>query len=132
MTSAIFASSCVARDDVEREQEMLRSDVLVLELLRLVEGPVEHLRERRRHGRLLLRALDARLLRQRRLGLRAQRLRVGNELARQFLVEEREEEMLGIELGVAVPARHLLRRGDGLLRLDRELVEIHLVRLPFG
>ena len=104
---------------------MLRRDVLVLELLRLVEGAVEHLGERGRHGRLLLRALDARLLRECRLGLRAQRVGVGHELARQLLVEEREEQVLGIELGVAAPARKLLRSRDGLLRLDRQLVEIH-------
>ena len=125
VTSAIFASSCVARHDVEREQEVLRRDVLVLQLLRLVEGAVEHLRELRADLRLLLRALDARLLGERRLGLRAQRVRVGHELARQLLVEQREQQMLGIELGVAVAARELLRRRDGLLGLDRELVEVH-------
>ena len=120
----------VARDDVEREQEVLRRDVLVLQLLRLVEGAVEHLRELRADLRLLLRALDARLLGERRLGLRAQRVGVGHELARQLLVEQREQQMLGIELGVAVPARELLRCRDGLLGLDRELVEVHAL-LPF-
>ena len=104
---------------------MLRCDVLVLELLRLVDGAVEHLRERGGHAGLLLRALDARLLRERRLGLSTQRVRVGDELARQLLVEEREQQMLGVELGVAAPARELLRCRDGLLGLDRELVEVH-------
>ena len=125
VTSAIFAKQLVARHDVEREQEVLRRDVLVLHPLRLVEGAVEHLRELRADLRLLLRALDAGLLRERRLGLRAQRVHVGDELARQLLVEEREQQMLGIELRIPVPARELLRRRDGLLRLDRELVEIH-------
>ena len=111
---------------------MLRGDVVVLHPLRLVESAVEHLRQRGGEARLLLRALDARLLRQGRLGLRAQRVRIGNKLARQLLIEQREEQMLGIELRVAAPARQLLRGCDRLLRLDRELVEIHLVGLPFG
>ena len=117
----------VARHDVEREQEVLRGDVLVLELSRLVGGAVEHLRERRGDARLLLRTVDARLLRERGLGLRAQRLRVGNELARQLLVEQREQQVLGIELGIAAPARELLRRGDRFLRFHGELVEVHYV-----
>ena len=76
-------------------------------------------------ARLLLRALDPGFLRERRLGLRAKRLRVRDELARQLLVEEREEEMLGLELGVAVPTRKLLRCRDRFLGLDRELIEVH-------
>ncbi len=40
---------------------------------------------------------------------------VRHELARQLLVEEREQQMLGIELRVAAPARQLLRGRDGLL-----------------
>ncbi len=104
---------------------MLSRDVLVLELARLVESTVEHLREGRGDGRLLLRALDPRLLSQRRLGLCAQRLRVGNKLARQILVEQREQQVLGIELRVAVPARELLRRRNRLLGPGRELVEVH-------
>jgi hypothetical protein len=78
----------VARDDVEREQQVLGRDVLVVHALRLVEGPVEHLRERGADLRLLRRALDRRLAAQRGLGLRAQRSRVRNELLRQLLVEQ--------------------------------------------
>ena len=44
----------VARDDVEREQQVLGRDVVVVHALRLVEGLVEHLRERRADLRLLL------------------------------------------------------------------------------
>ena len=61
----------VARNHVEREQEVLGCDVLVLHPLRLVEGAVEHLREGGGSAGLLLRAVDARLLRECRLGLRA-------------------------------------------------------------
>ena len=62
----------VARNDVEREQQVLGRDVVVLHALRLVLGLVEDARERGGHGRLLLRALDRRLAADRRLGLRAQ------------------------------------------------------------
>ena len=55
------------------------------------------------------------------LGLGAQPLPVGEEL----LVEQREQQVLGIDLGVPAPARQLLRGRDGLLALDRQLVEIH-------
>ncbi len=104
---------------------MLGRHVVVLHSLRLVERRVQNARELRRHRGLLLRAFDARLRRERRLGMRAQRVRVGDELARQLLVEEREHEVLGIELGVAHAARQLLRGCDRFLGLDRELVEVH-------
>ena len=54
-------------------------------------------------------------------------VRVGDERARQLLVEQREEQVLGVELGVAEAARALLRGGDRLLGLDRQLVEVHHV-----
>ena len=59
-------------------------------------------------------------------GLRAERRRVGDELLRQLLVEEREQQVLGVELGVAHPARQLLCGSDRLLGLERQLVEVHL------
>ena len=55
------------------------------------------------------------------LGLGAQPLPVGEEL----LVEQREQQVLGIDLGIPAPARQLLRSRDGLLALDRQPVEIH-------
>ncbi len=115
----------VARDDVEREQQMLGRHVVVLHALRLVQRLVEHLRQRGRHGRLLLRALDARFRGQGGLRLRTERVGVGDELARQLLVEQREHEVLRVELGIAGAARQLLRGSDRFLRLDGELVEIH-------
>ena len=48
----------LARDDVEREQQVLRRDVVVLELAGLVVGAVEDARERRADLRLLRAALD--------------------------------------------------------------------------
>ncbi len=115
----------LARDDVEREQEVLGRDVVVLELPRLVGGPVEHARERGAGGRLLRRALDRRHRGELRLRLGAQRHGVRDELLHQLLVEQRQQQVLGVELGVARPARKLLRGRDGLLALDRQLVEVH-------
>ena len=122
----------VARDDVEREQQMLGRDVLVLQLLRLVERLVEDARERGARLRLLRGALDRGLCGERRLGLGAQRGGIGHELRRQLLVEQREHEVLGVELGIAGPARKLLRGRDGLLALDRQLVEVHLASSAAG
>ena len=122
----------VARDDVEREQQVLGRDVVVLELPGLVERLVEDARERRARLGLLRRALDRGLRGERGLGLGAQGGRVGHELRRQLLVEQREQQVLGIELGIAGPARKLLRGRDGLLALDRQLVEIHLVPCASG
>src|SRR6185503_11404837 len=70
----------LARDRVEREQQMLGRDVVVLELPRLLEGLVEHARERGAGGGLLRGALDRRLRGERGLGLRAQSGRIRDEL----------------------------------------------------
>ena len=59
----------LARDDVEREQQVLRRDVVVLELARLVGRAIEDAGERRTYLRLLCATLDRRLRAQRRLGL---------------------------------------------------------------
>ena len=115
----------VAGDDVEREQQVLGGDVLVVQLLRLVEGTVKNLGEGGADLRLLLRALDGGLCRQPSLGLGAERRSRLDELLRQLLVEECEQQVLGVDLRVAHPARELLRAADGFLRLERELVEVH-------
>ena len=105
---------------------MLGRDVIVLHSLRLVGGLVEDARERGRDVRLLLHPLDRRLRAERCFGLQAELGRVRHELLRQLLVEEREQQVLGVELGVAHPARKLLRRGDGLLALECQPVEVHV------
>ena len=64
----------VARNDVEREQEVLDRDELVAELAHLVEGAVEDAAEPRRRLRLPA-AGDGRQLRETRLRLGAQRSR---------------------------------------------------------
>ena len=81
----------VARHGLEREEEVLGRDVVVLEPLRVPRPPVEHARERSRRVRLLLAALHGRQRADLALGVGAQRLPVGEEL----LVEQREQQMLG-------------------------------------
>ena len=49
----------------------------------------------------------------------------GGEAFRLF--EQGEQQMLGIELRVAIAPRKLLRRRDRLLALNRELVEVHVL-----
>ena len=64
----------LARDDPEREQQVLDRDELVAEPVRLVEGGVEHAPERRRRLWLRAAAGDGRLLREPRLRLAAERV----------------------------------------------------------
>ena len=99
------------RRRLESEEQVLGGDVVVLELRPLVVRPVEHLGERCGDVRLLLAALHGRPLRQLLLGLGAQSLPVRE----QRLVEQRQEQVLGVELGIAAAARKLLRSRDRLL-----------------
>ena len=49
-----------------------------------------------------------------------------DERPRQLLVEQRQRQVVAGELGVADPARKLLRAGDGLPALQGQLLEVHL------
>ena len=91
----------VARHRLEREEEVLGRDVVVLEPRALLVGLVEHARERRRRVRLLRAALHRRQGRDLAARPRPQLLPVGEEL----LVEQREQQVVGRHLGVAAPAR---------------------------
>src|SRR5262249_57246732 len=91
----------------------------------LAIGAVEHLAERRRRLRHRLRAARGRACCQPLLGVGAQALPVGEEI----LVEQAEQQVLGVDLGVAAPARVLLRGCDRLLALECQLVEVHVVLL---
>ena len=126
------AEQRLARHELEREHEVLDRDELVVELARLVEGVVERLAERRRPPAAAAFApRDGRQRPQARLGLGAHASRVGaralQQRARQLLLEQRHGEVVAGQLGVAQPPRQLLRGGDGLAGLDRQLVEIHRV-----
>ena len=120
----------LARDGVEREEQVLDRDELVAEGLGLVERLVEHAPERRRRLRLRAAAGDGGLLREPRLGLATERIRrpagTLHERPRQLLVEERDGQVVGGDLGVPGPARELLGAGDGLAALDGQLVEVHV------
>jgi hypothetical protein len=126
----------VAVDEIQRQQQVLGRDVLVLELAHLLLGAIEHLRERGRGVRLLGGAFQARPSGEPCLGLGAKRpdLVTGTlaERAGKLLVEEREHEVLGVDLRVAAPARELARGRHGLLRLDGQLPEIHGLLLRAG
>ncbi len=111
----------VARDDAEREEQVLGRGEVVLELRALAVGLVEDASERCRDARLLLAALHRGPRGELLLRLRAQARPVGE----QRLVEQREQQVLGVELRVAPAARVLLRGGDRLLCLDRQLLEVH-------
>ncbi len=118
----------VAGRRLEREEEVLARDEVVLELRALSIGAVEHLPERRRGLRQRLRATRRRSRCCLLLGLGAKVLPVGEEL----LVEQREQQVLRIDLRVTAAARQLLRGSDRLLALDRQLVEVHQSFLRTG
>ena len=90
---------------MEREQQVLDRDELVSERGRLVERPVEDSAERGACLRLRGAAGHGRLLGEPRLGLGAHGLdaRAGplHEGARQLLVEERDRQVVGGQLGIA-------------------------------
>ncbi len=108
----------LARHRLERQEQVLGRDVVVLELRALCDRPR---REPARASSRSAAGCSRRRLPTGReasfcLGLRAQALPVGEEV----LVEQREQQVLGVDLRVAAAARELLRRGDRLLPLDRQ------------
>jgi hypothetical protein len=99
---------------------VLGRDVVVLELSALLIRAVEKRRKGDRDPRLLGHAsLHGRPLRKPLLDGPADGVDLGagalDERPRQLLVEDRNREVLGIDLGVAEPARELSRGRDGLL-----------------
>ena len=112
----------VARHGLEREEEVLGRDEVVLELRLLALGLVEDLLQRVRDARLHVPGAGRRrppgeLL----LRLGAQALPVGEEL----LVEQREQQVLRVDLRVPALARQLLGGRDRLLSLNRQPIEVH-------
>src|SRR5947208_2726948 len=109
---------------------MFDGNEFILHGARFIRSAVQGLRKRRRDAGLLGRALQARPRREPLLGFRAQRGRrrtcALDQRLRQVLVEERKQQMLGVQLGIARAARQLLGACDGLLALKGESAEIHL------
>ncbi len=117
----------------DAEQQMLGADELVLQPLGFGLGGFRDLAKPRRERRLrstirrgLLRQLGSQLI--------GDRLRLDRHLAQQRrhdavgLLDEREQQMLGIDLGVVALLGEPLRRQDRFLRLLGVLVQVH--RLP--
>ena len=115
----------------ERKQEVLDGHIVVLERLGLAERPLEGLPQRTARGGLLLGALDPGQRRQPLLGRRAHAARVCAGLLEDagrnapLLVEQREQQVVGGELGVATCDRVALSGCEGLLGLDCQLREVH-------
>ena len=110
-TSFSLREQLVARHDVEREQQVLGRDELVLELAHLLLGAVEDAGERGRRARLLRRALERGQPREIGLGLGPHLGRLfAEQRLRQLLVEEREQQVRpgrspGCRGGARAPAR---------------------------
>jgi hypothetical protein len=117
----------------ERHEQYLARDVLVAELLRLALRALQDVDELG----VVVRA-GARVPLQLRqqvdgvVGVAADLLDVHGKVLEQLrhervrLLEQREQEMVRVDLRVPARSRELLRRLDRLLRLDRELVCLHI------
>ena len=119
-----------------RQQQVLGGDVVVLELLGLVLGPVEQLGEPLRQ--VLLAALDARAGAQLVLEAGADPVGWGADLLQQRagqplgLVEQGEQEVLDVDRLVVAAARLGLGAAEHLLGLHGEAVGSHDTKLRPG
>jgi hypothetical protein len=118
------------------DEQMLGRDVLVLEPLRLLPRPVDHALEAR--GGILPPAAAPDLGQLVDLGLHLARdcLRPGPQLGEQrphhalLLLQEREQQVLGLDRLVVALIREGLRGLDRFLGLDGQLVQPHLTCSP--
>ena len=119
------------------QEEQLRGNVLVAALLRFLVGDVKELSEVARHHHLAGGALH---LGQARNGVGKsllQSIRISARLADKpghpavLLVEEGEEQVLGLDVLAVLAQRIALRLGEGLLQLGSELFETHRLD-PYG
>ena len=122
------AGAAAAEAVGQREQQVLDGDELVAEVARLLAGAVERLAERERGLLRGRRAARRRQLGERVLGVRAHGLAVGAGAAQQHrrggvgLGGQREQQVLGRDLGVAVDTGELGRSRERLPCPDRELI----------
>ena len=116
----------------EREQQVLDGHVLVLQRLGLGEGLLERLAGRAARRRLHVRALHARQRGEPGLDRVADRRRMEPGLLEdargnaRLLRQEREQQMVRGELGVAAGDGVALSRCEGLLGLYGEFREVHI------
>ena len=123
----------------ERDQEVLGRDVLVAELLRDLEGAVEDAGELPRGRRLRGCARhfrppveDSFDFPSQRRGIDAELLEDRNDDSFVALREQSEQQVLRRKLRIAARARVPLRFLNGLLGLDRELIETHVSSFRAG
>ena len=118
----------------QSDDKVLHRDVLVLQPLGLFLGRVEEAGQSLGHHHLArcgARTAHRRSAAQLLLDRRAQELGICPRLCEQAwhervgILEQREEEMLAVDLAVAVTQRLRLRVVQSLLRLLRELVHVH-------
>ena len=116
----------------QREQDVLGRDVLVVELAGLALGEAQDVHQLAAGGGLLGARGDRRELVEQLLGLRADRAGAGAELAQDGtddavgLIDQRDEQVLGLGLGVVAGGRHRDGGLQRLLRLDRKTVSLHV------
>ena len=118
----------------ERQEQVLRGDVLVAERPRLLVGAAEQL-DRRGGERRCRRGLagDRRQRVERLVRARPHRLRVGTDPTQHrdddaaVLLEQRDQEVAGSHLRVAASGGDPLRGGERLLRLDCESISLHKI-----
>ena len=115
------------------QQQVLSREVIVLEGAHLVLGALQRAPQPRRRAELLGVAAGGGQGVQRRLQ-RARHLGQGHAHALQHarhhalrLLNERQQQVLGLQLGIAPPLGQLLGAGDGIARALGVEVEVHLV-----
>ncbi len=122
---------------VHRQQQVLDGDVVVLEVLAVLLGPLGDVVQLARQTRLVTSDRARELLDrgQRPVAHHAGRLAELGEHGgddRAVLVGERHQQVIGCQLGIVVRSGLVDGRGEGLLGLDRPLlgVECHVSMLP--
>jgi hypothetical protein len=123
--------ACLAFVSRACQKEQFRSDVLVAALLRFLVGDVEEVVEVAREMDFARRAaLDLRQPVERLREARLEGARIAARLADEardpvLLLEERQQQVLGLDCLVVAADREALGLGDGLLQPRGEFVETH-------
>ncbi|MNY05806.1 hypothetical protein D3C86_1385360 [compost metagenome] len=126
-----IACAALGRGVNDRKQQVLSRDVVVLEAGRLAPGQIEGRLERRRNVDRAAGPLDCGQLGKVLLQLLGEGLRLDLELAQQRLddalrlLDQRQEQMLGLHLLVVTGLGGSLGLLQGLLGFDGEAIEAH-------
>ena len=120
-------SACFGGD---RHEQMLGADVLVLHPIGFGLGLVRHELQPRRHPGLRS-AVGLRELREQLAGAAADRAGIGRQLAQELgndplaLLDQGDEQVLGLDLRVIHRRGQLLRAGESVAGFFSELVDVH-------